>query len=42
MSFPVSPTNGQVTVVNQVSYQYSSGGHVSEGWEQIYIKEGLE
>ena len=32
MSFPVSPTNGQVTVVNQISYQYSSA---TNSWTRI-------
>ena len=32
MSFPTSPTNGQVTVVNQVSYQYSSA---TNSWTRI-------
>ena len=32
MSFPVSPTNGQVAVVNQVSYQYSSA---TNSWTRI-------
>jgi hypothetical protein len=32
MAFPVSPTNGQVTVVNQVSYQYSSA---TNSWTRI-------
>jgi hypothetical protein len=32
MSFPTTPTNGQVTVVNQVSYQYSSA---TNSWTRI-------
>ena len=32
MAFPVSPTNGQITVVNQVSYQYSSA---TNSWTRI-------
>ena len=32
MAFPVSPINGQVTVVNQVSYQYSSA---TNSWTRI-------
>ena len=32
MAFPTSPTNGQVTVVNQVSYQYSSA---TNSWTRI-------
>ena len=32
MAFPTSPTNGQITVVNNVSYQYSN---VSNAWTRI-------
>ena len=32
MAFPTTPTNGQVTVVNQVSYQYSSA---TNSWTRI-------
>ena len=32
MAFPTSPTNGQITVVNNVSYQYSN---VSNSWTRI-------
>ena len=32
MAFPTSPTNGQVTVVNQVSYQYSTA---TNSWTRI-------
>ena len=32
MAFPAAPTNGQVTVVNQVSYQYSSA---TNSWTRI-------
>jgi hypothetical protein len=32
MAFPISPVNGQVTVVNQVSYQYSSA---TNSWTRI-------
>ena len=32
MAFPTTPTNGQVTVVNQVSYQYSTA---TNSWTRI-------
>ena len=32
MAFPTSPTNGQITVVNNISYQYSN---VSNSWSRI-------
>ena len=32
MAFPTSPVNGQVTVVNQVSYQYSTA---TNSWTRI-------
>jgi len=32
MAFPISPTNGQITVVNQVSYQYSTA---TNSWTRI-------
>jgi hypothetical protein len=38
MAFPTSPTNGQITVVNNVSYQYSN---VSNAWTRILSTANL-